>query len=132
MTCSHLQKFSNFFTTKFVPASDIILMGSLYFVKIILHVCIRLSALSPSTHLSAGTSCGKLQCKIVLLLMVKMSARTDSHGLPGILCDTVLPLGVVAWKSRHIGQFFIVSLCSVHVDPVDGFTCQQPCLLIPV
>ena len=60
--------------------------------------------------------------------MVKISASTDSHGLPGIMCDTVLSLDCVAWKSRHVGQFLTVSYVGIHVDPVDGsssFLCPK-------
>ena len=46
----------NISETKFVPASVISLLGSLYSGKIILHVFIRFSALSFSTCLFTGNS----------------------------------------------------------------------------
>ena len=36
-----------------------------------------------------------------------MSGPTYSHGLPDILCDFILPLGHVDWKSWHVLQFFL-------------------------
>ena len=49
MMYARLQKFLNFCKTKFMLASDTILLGSPYSKKIILHVLIRLSVLNPST-----------------------------------------------------------------------------------
>ena len=49
-----MQKFSNFHETKFMLASKIILLGSPYSEKIILHVFISVSVLNPSVGFTTG------------------------------------------------------------------------------
>ena len=87
-------------------------LGCLYPEKIILHVCIRLSLLIPSFHLSPGSCCGNVQVKIMLVNNGKDAHSERFCNLPGISCNIVLSLGCGAMKSRHIGQIFTISYIS--------------------
>ena len=53
--------------------------------------------------------------------MVKMSAPTDSHSLPEILCY-ILSFGHVAWNPDKCGNFLQFPV-GIHVIPVHPFTC---------
>ena len=47
---------------------------------------------------------------------------------PGILCDIVLSMGCPEKIKTCRANFNHVLYVSIHVDPVDGLICQQPCL----
>ena len=72
---SHLQKFLNLSDIMFLPVFDTILLSSPHSEKIILHVCIKLSALKLFTHFITGTFLWlSTMQRWWLFLMVKLSA----------------------------------------------------------
>ena len=112
---SLLQKFLNFSEIKFVPASENILLGSLYSEKIILYVFTR-SSVRPSTCFMMGNLLwiSSMQQWWFFLFIVKMSAPTDSHSLPHISYGIILSFSCVVWKSRYGAVFnclFYVGIC---------------------
>ena len=95
---SFMYNVSNISKMTFVPASEAILLGSPYSEKIILNIFYRWSRLSLFTFFMTGNLHWKSTIvKWHLLLIVNVSALTDSHDLTCNLYDITLSLGHKAW-----------------------------------
>ena len=97
--------FLRFSEIKFLPGSEIIILGIQYSEKIILHAKIRLSADIPSVFLMMGNCYGNLSCKDSFIINVNIAAPTISCGLMGMSWCIIFSLGCVCWNIRHVTQF---------------------------
>ena len=59
-----------------------------------------------------------------MLLTEKMSAPTESHGLPGISSDIFCKVSCLEIEAFR-ANLNIIFYVSIYVDPVDGLTCHN-------
>ena len=111
-----MQRFLKFSTVKLVTMSETILLGCPFSENIILHIFLRFSTLNPSIlHLAYEWEYAVViyGTEIMLVMRVKMSVLTDSHGLLCTSCGIVFTSCCV--KIQAGSKIFIISSMSAFI-----------------